>query len=384
VLVVTHRHLGAVCEGLAAAGAFALDTEFNQERTYRTRLGIVQVATPEIEAIIDPGAVGDLTPLIQLFADPTIQKVVHAGQNDFAVFYERSGVTPKNLFDSQLAAEFAGFGHAPSLKVLAKATVGVDLDKSVRRTDWTARPLTHEQLAYAIEDVRHLLPIRDVLTEKLSELGRWAWVEEEVAGLECEAAYRRRDGAEAYLRIRVSGERDPQFLGRLRALAAWRESIADADDVPPRFVLNDACVEALARRWPRRVAELTGVACLGSTKRREYGDAIVRALREGHATPVNPASDHDGDEASRIVRDAFIGRGIALVQSAAERLGLPAHRVAKTEDVRALYCARGTAGVDAVRVMRGWRRAVVGDALLADLSEGEASPNATASGAGDR
>lgn len=369
MLVKTEAHLVEVCAALRAAGAFGLDTEFVQERNYSPRLGIVQVAAPGVEAILDPGAIGTLEPFTDLVFDATVEKVVHAGSGDFGIFYWRTGKAPKNVFDTQIAAAMLGFGDRISFQKLVDQVTGVKLAKSETLTDWTRRPLTPEQIDYALDDVRPLLPMRAKMGEKLAALGRDGWAREEFRALEDPAAYERPDPREVYQRIRASGL-DGKAMAVLRELAAWREEAAAARDVPRGAVAKDEVLVEMARRPPTKQAALQGIRYLHPREIEQSGADMIAAVKRGlESPPLEPPPQvlkgEEGAPAAGLagLLDCFLRIRANEAQISPSMLGTRAH-------LDAIAAARGAETQPDIPLLQGWRRELAGNDLL-DLLAGK-------------
>ena len=221
-LIADTESLAAFCARLKTAPYITVDTEFMREKTYWPQLCLVQVAGPEEAFAIDPLAPGiDLAPLFALMQDPAILKVFHAARQDVEIFTHLTGAVPTPLFDTQVAAMVCGFGDSVSYETLATQLARARIDKSLRFTDWSARPLTDRQLQYALSDVTHLRPVYEKLQKRLNRDGRAAWLGEEMALLTDPATYRV-EPEEAWRRLKPRTT-SPRFLMVLKELAAWRE-----------------------------------------------------------------------------------------------------------------------------------------------------------------
>ncbi|MGH9178750.1 MAG: ribonuclease D, partial [Acidimicrobiales bacterium] len=263
---------------LAGVEAYAIDTEFHRERTYFPHLDLVQVAWPGGIALIDPLAV-PLEPLVAVLEGPGLT-VVHAADQDLEVLLAACGTVPSRLFDTQLAAGFLGMASA-SLQTLVDRLLGVRLRKGDRLTDWSRRPLGPDQQAYAAADVEHLLPLRATIMDRLSARGRLAWAEEE-----CELARRQprgpADPETAWWKQRDARSLRGRSMGVAQEVGAWRERRAMAQDVPPRFMLPDLALAAIAQRPPATVADLSAVRGIdGRHLRAGAAEELLAAVRRG-------------------------------------------------------------------------------------------------------
>ncbi|MBT5319330.1 MAG: ribonuclease D, partial [Chloroflexi bacterium] len=231
MLITDSRDLAAFCKRLEGAPYVAVDTEFLREKTYWPKLCLVQVAYDDEAAAIDPLAKDiDLDPLFNLMDDESVLKVFHSASQDMEVFFSVAGRVPEPVFDTQVAAMVAGYGEQVGYATLAAQIAGVTLDKSSQITDWSIRPLSDRQIAYALGDVTHLCTIYEELDERLEESGRISWVSEEMAALTDTSSYNA-DPNLAYRRVRI---RRPsrKVLAILREIVAWREETAQRRNLP--------------------------------------------------------------------------------------------------------------------------------------------------------
>lgn len=371
-IVKTNEGLAALCEELRAAGRFALDTEFLGERSYVPRLCLVQVATTEFIALVDTIAVRQLKPLWDLIADPAIGKVLHAAREDLRLAYYGGGrVLPQNIYDTQIAAGFVGLPMYPlSYARLTEALVGVKLSKGETRSEWDRRPLTPEQVLYARDDVRYLLPMADKLSSLLTRLGRDGWMREEVERFCSLTDVYEPDPEAAYLRVRgpkAGFTRRPTAL--LRGLAAWREREAADRDVPARTVLRDEALTELAQRPPRRLTDFARLKAFPVGEDIALGPAILQVLDAARALPEDllppPLVGNADDETprERILGDLLYALGASLCLS---RDLAPELVLTKAD---ALLLARGKPETP---LLTGWRRAALGEELQS-LARGQTS-----------
>lgn len=366
-LITNTDALAALCHLLAEAPFVCLDTEFMRERTYWPKLCLVQLAGPDGKAVaVDPLAEGlDLAPLVALVNDRRVLKVVHAARQDLEIFYNLSGRVPAPLFDTQIAAMVCGFGEAVAYERLARKIARAEVDKASRFTDWSQRPLTARQLAYALADVEHLPKIYRRLDERLKESGRAAWLDEEEAALTDPALYAL-DPAEAWRRIKTRNAK-PRFLAVLREVAAARERYARRHDVPRQRVVRDEALLEIAAHEVETRAELARIRGMSrGLAEGPFGAEALAAVARASALPES--------EWPRVDRPAPAARGVGplvdllkvLLKLRCEENDVAVKLVASTGDLE-----RIAAGDDAdVPALRGWRRSVFGDDALA-LKRGE-------------
>jgi ribonuclease D len=364
------RAVAELAEGARAAGRFALDTEFMGEGRYRTLLCLVQLATPQAAGmaerieILDP-LEQDIAaePLTGILADRGVKVVVHAGRQDVALVRRRFGSEVRNVFDTQIAAGFAGLGAQSSYESLLAELLGVRIAKSASFTRWDTRPLTSEQRAYAREDVLHLLELAAELERRLEALGRLEWAREECEALE-----------------RASDERDPEAiferLPRVRGLSArarpvarelvlWRERTAASQDRPVQSILSDAALMEIARRKPSSRAELEHIrgAGVGSIRRRAH--ELLATVERGRAQPPEPAPEAVRAPLPKPEDAPLVALAESLVRAHALRAGIAYELIASRADLQAIVSARRSDEREPdVRTLRGWRRELVGAAIL--------------------
>ena len=369
-MVRTDQGLAALCEELRAAGRFALDTEFLGERTYVPKLCLVQVATREFIALVDTVAVRNLAPLWALVADPGVEKVLHAAREDLRLaYYGGDRLIPRSIFDTQVAAGFVGLPMYPlSYARLVEALAGVKLAKGETRSEWDRRPLTPEQIRYARDDVRYLLPVTEKLQGVLQRLGRDGWMRDEMERYSEPRLYEM-DPDLAYLRLR--GPR-AGFTGRptalLRAVAAWREREAAARDVPARTILRDEVLTELGLRPPRRLTDFARLRGFPEGEEADLGPGILAALDAARALPEDQWPDplagafDDGTPAERAAGDLLyaLGESLCLTRNLAPELVL--------NRADALALARRQPDPP---LLTGWRRQALGTEL-AGLAAGTA------------
>ncbi len=365
--LATSTAVRAAADAAFAAGRLGIDTEFMGEGRYRALLCLVQVAVErdgEVEVIVvDPldGEV-DVAPLAAALADPAVELVLHAARQDVALLKRTWATEVRGVFDTQLAAGFAGLRAQLGYEALLGELLGVRLRKSASFTRWDVRPLTDEQVGYAREDVLHLLQAADALQERLEGLGRLGWAREECRALE--EVSDERDVDVLFTRLpRINGL-DPRARAVARELVAWREATAREADRPATTVLNDATLVEIAKRRPadlRALEQIRGVN-EGTLRRRGRGvvDAVARG-READPIPVDgvrPPPPDPGDA-------PLVALGEALVRARTMEAELAYELVAARADLeRVVRAVRDGLPEPEVRTLGGWRRELVGAELL--------------------
>jgi ribonuclease D len=359
-----------LAERARAAGRFGIDTEFVSESRYRALLGLVQVVV-EVDGgqhieLLDPLAGFDHEPLAQVWADPEVEVVIHSGGQDVAILRRAWGVAPANVFDTQIAAGFAGFSAQAGYGNLLQAALKVRVEKSAGFTRWDRRPLTEEQLDYARKDVEDLLPLADDLQRRLRSSGRLDWAREECRRLD--EISDERDAESAYRRLPRVNQLRARPRAIARELAAWRETTAESEDRPVGAVLPDVALVEIAKRQPSSLQELERIRGIRPDTGRRRGRQIIEAVERGREGEPPPAEDVQRIEID--ARDApVISLAESLVRSRALSAGLAYELVASRADLQAVVSAsrEGRPEPD-VRTLRGWRRDLAGGELLEMLA----------------
>lgn len=363
-------------ETLRGEAALALDTEFLTERTYFPKLCLIQIATPSVLATVDPLACEDLAPLGELLAEqPTL--VVHAGTQDLAILQRRFGMVPDRVFDTQIAAAFLGFGHSIGYARLVEACCEVSLKRSQAYTDWSKRPLDSRQLDYALDDVRHLLPIRDQLTARLDSQQRQEWANEEFERAR-RVAISETDPRDQWRRVSGKRAKSGRQMAILQELAAWREEEAQRRDIPRQRVVPDRVLLEIARRVPKNAREMEGMRGLHPRELQRSGTAIVDVVQRGAARPQS--SWPSSPAPARLDDDPKVAVAAALtdvyLKTRVRDLGLAPQLLANRQDLETLIraVANGSVGggdaarndpeEPAIRLLEGWRRDVAGNDVL--------------------
>jgi ribonuclease D len=371
VLVTRQEELSALLDHLRTAGSFAFDSEFIGELTYLPKLCLIQAASTTQVALVDPLADLDLRPFWELVADPSVQKIVHAGQQDVEPVFRFIEKSPANLFDTQIGAGFIGMTYPLSLSRLTGAMLGTRLRKSLTFTNWERRPLSEQQLRYAADDVRYLPALRHEIGKRLEAGGKIAWALEESGTLADPGVYSF-DPETQYLKIRGAAGLPSKNQAVLRELTIWRDGAARAEDVPPRTLLRDEILMDLARSPVDAVKGLNQVRGLPRPVESAHGEAIIEATRRALALPANALPQTENHEPTP--PEKFRGESLfyAVQCFCAGRQIDPALVTSRQEIADLLRLWRSGEEPSTLRICRGWRRQAVGEHLLAVL-RGEAS-----------
>ncbi len=361
--LTTTSDLAEFCREAARHPYVTVDTEFLRERTYYSKLCLVQLAMPGPDdataVLVDPLAEGlSLEPLYDLFRDTSVVKVFHAARQDLEIFWVEAHVFPEPLFDTQVAAMVCGFGEQVGYETLVRKIARASVDKTSRFTDWSRRPLSEAQKAYALADVTHLRAVYEYLAAELDRSGRSRWVAEELKILTDPATYDAQP-EEAWQRIKTRTH-SPKFLAVVRELAAFRESYAQSRNVPRTRVYKDDALVELASTKPRTPADLGGSRLLLREARRgEIADGILAAVERGLACPAEELPKPDRSREKLQVNPALADLLRVLLKAKTESCGVAAKLIASSADLDAI-----AAGARDVPALTGWRREVFGaDAL---------------------
>jgi ribonuclease D len=364
--ITTGAALGPLLDQARADGICAVDTEFVWERTYAPALCLVQLATKERLAVIDPVEGAPLEPVADLIADAAVEKVMHAPSGDLAAFVLHHGVRPRNVFDTQVAAGFVGYGGSPSLERLLDQAVGVRLRHDEGFTDWHRRPLTPVQIEYAADDVRHLLEAATALRRRLDEQGRQAWVDEEMEQRYGPGATLVQDPDLAWRRVSGRGRLRGEQVAALAAVAAWREREARRRDLPASWLIKDATLIEVARRRPATARDAEAIRGLQIRKGAQM-DGLLAAV--AGAGPV-PQAASDGELPSEVRRRVRVVLPLAsaVLQARCGEARVASELVATRAELESLIASQAMGGDGAHPLLQGWRRELAGESLLRLLS----------------
>lgn len=359
-----YEELSAFCERAARFNAIAVDTEFLRERTYHPRLCLVQVATPDECVVIDVIAIDNLAPLAILMRDEGTVKVFHACSQDMEVLNYTLGALPAPIFDTQIAAAFLGERMQTSYNGMVHAFCGVTLPKSESLTDWSRRPLTPEQIEYALDDVRYLIKAYDVIMERLDESGRASWVLDEIKPLTDRSHYVV-DRRVAFKRVKRVNSLTRRQLAVARELAAWREARAEYSNIPRKWLMSDEVLIALSKRPPHDAASLRRVRGTEQLSDADVAGALS-VIARGESCPADkyPFIARTHKPASPEL-ESVIDLMYALIRLVGERSGVATAMIASRDDL-----------VDYVDhpqdspLREGWRFELVGT-LIDDLLNGD-------------
>jgi ribonuclease D len=360
-MITTTDALTAACERLASHRFVTVDTEFLRETTFWPKLCVIQIASPDEAVVIDAVAEDmDLAPFFALMANEKVLKVFHAGRQDIEIVWHLGNIIPHPVFDTQVAAMVLGHGDSISYDQLVQRITGEVLDKSLRFTDWSRRPLSTAQVAYAEADVTHLRDVFLKLDADLQKRGRADWVGEEMAVLTSPDTYRQ-EPERAWERLR-SRARKPKDLAVLMEVAAWREREAQSRDIPRSRILKDDVIAEIISQHPNSVERLGQLRSVPKGfERSRAGEQIVEAVKAGLA--------RDPKTLPRIERDKPLSNGASatvellkvLLRMTSEQHGVAAKVIATVDDLEQIAADEEPE----VQALRGWRRELFGEKALA-------------------
>lgn len=369
-IVKTKDKLAEICAEIDECGRFGMDLEFIPERTYDPELCLVQVATDKMAYIIDPLVLRDLSDLWQRVANPDILVVLHAAEQDLDLVFNWSGLIPSNVMDTQISAGFVGFGYPVGYGKLLHQLLGISISKTESFTDWLNRPLTESQVAYALDDVRHLLSIHDKLAETLRRMNRLEWVQEECRRY-CTPDYYAVDHSQAFMRIKGASALSRRGLAVLSELCHFRDREAYRVNKPPKSILNDNILLELSRCPPHKAEEIPRIRAVRPDQLRQYGAGIMAATEKALSLPDEQCPVWPSHKAPPR-RELLIGDILFAVQKAVcYDLDLAPELVASRNDLQALIRLHrdGKHQSQPIPILEGWRRRIVGQTLI-DLLDG--------------
>jgi ribonuclease D len=350
----------AFAELARAEGRVALDTEFWWERTYAPVLCLLQAATRERIVLIDPQEGGLVGPIAELVVDPAVELVMHAPAADLLLFALRENARATNVFDTQVAAGFAGFGAGAGYERLVEAALGVRLQHNETFSDWRRRPLSETQLAYAADDVRYLLPLLDTLRGHLDRLGRAAWAADELHDRFGDPSRIEPDPTRAWMKIARRGRLSPRQTAVLAEVAAWREREARRRDLPPGWLVKDPSLVEVARAQPTDSAALRRVRGLGTLGPAEA--SLIEAVQVGKQVPPIEAAREPAPEIARRAA-AISGLATVLLRVRSDDAGIASELVATRSELDEFARAAARGDENDHQLASGWRAELVGDEL---------------------
>jgi len=369
-MIETSDELRQMVARLQNEECMALDTEFVWDRTYYARLGLIQIGLADGTCfLIDPIALPDLTSLGEVLANPQITKILHDAPQDLMILRRATGASACHIFDTRLAAGFAGLPSTLSLGNLLAELLDIHLAKAHTRANWIARPLAPEELDYAADDVRYLPQVAGLIRDRAREAGVEAWLDEELAALDASSLYEEKPLDEVYLRIRAAASLPPRNLAVLREVTAWREQKARSADLPRRWLLDDKALISVATQLPRDSDALSGCRGLDPKPAQRYGEDLLAAVQRGCAIPdseLPPPIFQPGRDKSLKVA---VHTALSDIQTRAESRAIDPALVCSRNELALLLKEGASAPPEVHPLLRGWRAEFLGDTLKALLPQ---------------
>ncbi len=348
--------LAEYCEQLKGAAWLAVDTEFEREKTYYPELALVQITDGKNAAVIDPLAINDLTPLMDLLYDPSSIKIFHSARQDLEIFFNLKGSIPSPLFDTQLAAPLLGFTDQIGYANLVNGMIGVELSKAHTRTDWKRRPLNEGQLQYAIDDVIYLAQIYEKMIQQLTELNRLDWLENDFKAMTDPEVYEP-DSNQVWRRIRSGNRLKGKKLAVLQGLAKWREETARKENRPRTWLLRDDAIIDLAHQLPENKGAIFAIKGVHERVARKHGSELIGVIADSQNNEPQQAVEKTKKKPLKPNQEAMVDAMMAIVRLRAEENNLSSTLLAPRKEVE-LLLQNGESIVNS-----SWRARMIGDDL---------------------
>ncbi len=356
------EQLEQFCQQARLERIVAVDTEFHRERTYYARLALVQLATFDRIACVDPLAGLELDALDELMNDSDVLKIMHAGRQDLEIFAERNNAVPSPIFDTQIAAALLGLGEQIGYGPLVQKVCGLTLSKTQVRTDWMRRPLDKDVIRYAADDVRYLAPIYRQLNAELRQRGRREWLDEEQAVLLDMGTYKS-DPDEAWEKVKGTDKLKGLGCEIARRVAAWRERCAQELDRPKRRILPDEIILDLARQQPDKMSSLERMRGLDDGVRKKFGQTLLDLVQDAVESPRESWAPVRKRTQGQDADDALVMALSVVLQQCARLADISPALLSSKSELNAL-----AAGKRDLPILQGWRSELAGNALLDFLS----------------
>lgn len=361
----TPEQLATLCEQIKKESWLALDTEFLREKTYYPKFCLLQIATPDWVACVDPIALPSLDSLFEVIYSPSIVKVFHSCRQDLEIFYQLTGKIPEPLFDTQIAAPLLGFQENPGYAMLVSSLLNINLNKAHTRADWSKRPLIEAEIQYAADDVIYLCKIYQMMLQKLAELGRGEWLERDFAELTNPSLYEVRP-EKAWLKIKGKNKLTGRQLSIVQALSEWREKTAQAEDRPKSWLLRDELLFDIAKLQPETVSELANVRGINERAVNRYGADLCQLISAAKNRAPIPLNEKGRPAKKTQQQEAILDILTALVRIRAEENSLNPIILATRKDLEVLMFNDD----EECPLLHGWRFKMAGQELVG-LLKGE-------------
>jgi ribonuclease D len=351
------EQLDKLCSRIENAAWIAVDTEFLREKTYYPKFCLLQLATPDWVACVDPIAIKDLSKLFAAIYNPNVIKVFHSCRQDLEIFYHLSGDVPSPIFDTQIAAPLLGFNESTGYGMLVSSFLSVNLNKAHTRADWSARPLSQDEIQYAADDVIYLCEIYQKMVSQLTKLGRLDWLKEDFAALENIAQYET-PPQDAWLRVKGKSKLTGKQLSIIQAIAKWREETAQKEDRPKNWLLRDELLFDFAKLQPETLENLAKIRGINERVVNYYGKELCALIKAAKNSPPIPLPEHTKSISGKNQQqEAIVDILFALVRIRAEENQLNPTSLATRNDLEIFLN-----GEDCL-LLHGWRFSMVGKEL---------------------
>jgi ribonuclease D len=350
--------LARFCAALDEVSYCVIDTEFIRESTYYPELALIQVASGDRLACIDPLAITEFAPLAELLVKPNLLKVFHSSSQDLEILYQKFGAVPAPVFDTQLAAAVLGYNHQISYADLVQQITGVALDKKHTRANWLRRPLSPDELDYAMDDVRHLMAVYEELKQKLDSTRRNGWIEKDLRAMSDPENYQV-DKSQLWRRLKGVLKLKGEKLQIASDLCRWREDLAQRQNRPRRWIAKDDALVEIARQKPANFEALVRIPELSDKTARRHGDELLKII--AHAETIDSAQWPQHDK-SRSLNKQQLALGdclMALCRKIADQNQIALATLATRKDIDNLILNQKSS-----RLTQGWRFSMAGEQLL--------------------
>jgi ribonuclease D len=355
----TPEKLSALCRQILTEPWLALDTEFLREKTYFPKFCLLQIATPEWVACVDPIALPDLSELFDALYNPAIIKVFHSCRQDLEIFFQLRGSIPEPIFDTQIAAPLLGFQDNPGYAMLVSSFLNINLSKAHTRTDWTVRPLSEEQLRYAADNVIYLCQVYLIMRQKLQELGRFDWLKSDFELLKNPELYLV-SPEKAWLKVKGKNKLTGRQLSIVQVLCEWRERTAQVEDRPRSWLMRDDMLLELAKLQPGTVSALAEVRGINERTVNRYGKVLCQLINDARQRPPVPLHEKGRPARKTQQQEAILDILTALVRVRAEENSLNPAILATRKDLEVLLFNDD----DECSLLHGWRFSMAGRELV--------------------
>jgi ribonuclease D len=362
--VNTAEHLTALCGDIQKAPWLALDTEFLREKTYYPRFCLLQIATPDWVACVDPIVLPELNDLFDAICNPAIVKVFHSCHQDLEIFYQLTGKVPGPIFDTQVAAPLLGYQDNPGYAMLVSSLLNINLNKAHTRADWSKRPLNEEEIQYAADDVIYLCQIYQIMLQNLEALGRGDWLKQDFEELANPNNYVVLP-EQAWLKIRGKNKLTAKQLAIVQSLAQWRETTAQAENRPKTWLLRDEVIFDMAKLQPENVSDLANIRGLNERVIHRYGQKLCELIVAAKNKEPQPLKQKARAIKKNQQHEAIVDVLTALVRIRAEENSLNSTILATRKDLELLMFSEEDSPL-----LHGWRYSMAGKELVG-LLKGE-------------